>query len=903
MGTNKFFRRAASSILAAAVMTTFVPSAIYASAAADVTTYSYEGFDVTYSVEKTWTGAQSICVTLTNTGDESIVNWALKYDLGGTPSNMWNAQVYSNKDSEYVIRNNSWNYEIAPDSSVYFGYILSNEEDIAVPTAFELCSERVDVAEGYDVSVAYTDEWNTGMRGEVTITNTTDAPIEAWTLSFDTNFEITDLWDARTVGTPENGRYTVASPYWSDAIPAGGSVTFGFVGRVADKGEDYTAAVGNYALTSVVIDPEKKDPPQPDEDLALSASEKEIRKGTGTKTVYFYAQTELDVTSVSLYDASSDTVAAAMMDDGKYSTSGDDMQGDGVFSCKLDLDISAKNDFSFVAKAVADGEEIVSNDITVVVYETFSDDQKACIQEVQNTISALVNSDEFHALPLEDRVAQTQALLESLSENGTENKPFSLIKEGSIRYNEASKVFTFKYPSGIISLVRLDDGNTEATLSGSTVVSESDVVLSGPLADGIPSGSVEAIVFNAVSPDIPVTDSFFDSWRDLGADVKYDDTVTVAELRNQLSGNDVIYMIMHGLYADFDDIGTTTIMLTNEICTDTNLEAYAHDWDEDRIGVIIDEDSYDPYYVILPKLYSDCYSGSKLSDAVVALNTCQSFGADGDYFYGLGDAFIDSGASAVVGFHNSIYASYAIPFTIDFIDHMINGDNCADAFDACKTAYGDDDGHNGVPVLYGDYDALISAGDLINGDYEKLLWPLTNLNLFIPGWKKGGDARVVNKLGPIDTISNSHMAILTTGVGSGENVYISGGTEGSYLSQTFKIPEGAETLSFYYNFVSEEPMEYVGSKFDDKFTADIYDVNDNNVLRAAFESVNTSSWTAVSGINFDGGDSTCYETGWKKVNIDVSQCTGKYISMRFSVTDVGDSIYDTAVLIDKVCFE
>ncbi len=92
MGTNKFIRRAASGLLAAAVMTTFVPSAIYASAAADVTTYSYEGFDVTYSVEKTWTGAQSICVTLTNTGDESIVNWALRYDLGGTPSNMWNAR-------------------------------------------------------------------------------------------------------------------------------------------------------------------------------------------------------------------------------------------------------------------------------------------------------------------------------------------------------------------------------------------------------------------------------------------------------------------------------------------------------------------------------------------------------------------------------------------------------------------------------------------------------------------------------------------------------------------------------------------------------------------------------------------------------------------------------------------
>ncbi|WP_297957867.1 cellulose binding domain-containing protein [uncultured Ruminococcus sp.] len=898
MGTSKFMRRAASGILSAALVTTFVPAAIFAHAA-DVTVYSYDGYDVTYSVEQSWTGAQSICVTLTNTGDEPILNWALKYDLEGTPTYMWNASVYSNEDSEYIVKNLGWNYEVAPDHSVSFGYILATEEEAVAPTAFELCSQRVDVTEDYDVSVNYTDEWNTGMRGEVTITNNTDAPLEAWTLAFDTNFTITDLWDARLIGTEDN-RYTVASTLWTNAIPAGGSVTFGFVGNVADKGDDYTATVDNYKLTSVVIDPEDK--PQPTEDLVLSASEKEIHKSAGTKTVYFYAQTELDVTSVTLYDASTDSVVASMLDDGKFSVSGDDMQGDGIYSCKLDLDISAKKDYSFVAKGTDADGDYISNDIAVVVYEDFSDDQKACIQEVKNAISGLINSDSFHALPIEEKVAQTQALLESLSENGTENKPFSLIKEGSIRYNEASKVFTFKYPSGIISVVKLDEVGAGSTLGGSSVVSETDLVLTAPIADGVPAGSVDAKVFNAVSPQISVPESLFDGWEDLGASVSYDDTVTVDELKSELTGKEITYIVMHGLYADFDEIGTTTIMLTNEICSEDNIDAHSHDWEEDRISAIMTEDSEDPYYVVLPKLFSDYYSGGKLDDSVVALCTCESFGAGADYFYGLGDAFINSGASAVLGFHNSVYADYAIPFAVDLFEDMLSGDTVGTAYSNCISTYGSDDGDGGTPVLYGDGDALIDTGNLINGDFEKTLWPLTTLNLFIPGWKKGGDARVITQLGSIDTISNNRMAILTTGVGSGENVYISGGTEGSYLSQTFKIPEGAETLSFYYDFVSEEPMEYVGSQYDDRFYATIYDVNDVEVLSAAYESVNTSQWTPVSGIDFDGGDHTCYETGWKKVNIDVSQCVGKYISLRFSVTDVGDSIYDTAVLIDNVSF-
>lgn len=43
-----------------------------------------------------------------------------------------------------------------------------------------------------------------------------------------------------------------------------------------------------------------------------------------------------------------------------------------------------------------------------------------------------------------------------------------------------------------------------------------------------------------------------------------------------------------------------------------------------------------------------------------------------------------------------------------------------------------------------------------------------------------------------------------------------------------------------------------------------------------------------------------YHTGWKFVEFDVSQFQNKTVTLRFIVYDVGDSIYDTATLIDNV---
>ena len=52
-------------------------------------------------------------------------------------------------------------------------------------------------------------------------------------------------------------------------------------------------------------------------------------------------------------------------------------------------------------------------------------------------------------------------------------------------------------------------------------------------------------------------------------------------------------------------------------------------------------------------------------------------------------------------------------------------------------------------------------------------------------------------------------------------------------------------------------------------------------------------------MGFDRGG--VYDTGWNtNQEIDVSAYVGKHLRLKFYATDVGDSIYDTAILVDNI---
>lgn len=71
-----------------------------------------------------------------------------------------------------------------------------------------------------------TNEWNSGLTGEITVTNNTSSPVSSWNVNWQYNTNvISSAWNATLSGT---NPYTAASLSWNGNIQPGQSASFGF---------------------------------------------------------------------------------------------------------------------------------------------------------------------------------------------------------------------------------------------------------------------------------------------------------------------------------------------------------------------------------------------------------------------------------------------------------------------------------------------------------------------------------------------------------------------------------------------------------------------------------------------------------------------------------------------------
>lgn len=211
--------------------------------------YKYDSYIIEYQIIKSWKNNQNINITVTNTGSEAIVGWALEYNAGGEINGLWNAVVYNCVDNKYIIKNSGYNYAIEPNDSVTFGYTLTCK-DFNIPHEIKICSQWVQKETGYKVELIKTNEWETGFQGEISISNLTNKSIEAWTLMFDSNFIIEEIWGARLISYKGN-TYEVANPHWATPIQPYSTVNLGIRGC---KDEHIQPAIENFILNEVIID-------------------------------------------------------------------------------------------------------------------------------------------------------------------------------------------------------------------------------------------------------------------------------------------------------------------------------------------------------------------------------------------------------------------------------------------------------------------------------------------------------------------------------------------------------------------------------------------------------------------------------------------------------------------------
>lgn len=88
-------RKITSLILCTAITANLLVSSASAySEAGESRVYTYNGYTVEYKIVNEWTGNQNIEITVTNTGDEILADWAMGYNASGEINGLWNAQIY-----------------------------------------------------------------------------------------------------------------------------------------------------------------------------------------------------------------------------------------------------------------------------------------------------------------------------------------------------------------------------------------------------------------------------------------------------------------------------------------------------------------------------------------------------------------------------------------------------------------------------------------------------------------------------------------------------------------------------------------------------------------------------------------------------------------------------------------
>jgi cysteine-rich repeat protein len=177
------------------------------------------------------------------------------------------------------------------------------------------------------------------------------------------------------------------------------------------------------------------------------------------------------------------------------------------------------------------------------------------------------------------------------------------------------------------------------------------------------------------------------------------------------------------------------------------------------------------------------------------------------------------------------------------------------------------------------------------------------------------------------------FVLLSTGLSGNEQITAEPGTDlgnlgpaGDVTTLQFQvtIPPSIKRMSFDYTFLSAESPEFVGSQFNDTFTATVSDalganrlITSNSVNIAPFH---PASDTSVGACPFQlyvdnpAGVNTVFNlpgfaqvdagtTGYVHVDVPISSGpAGGPVTVTFDIRDLGDGIFDSAVILDNVQF-
>lgn len=213
----------------------------------NASSYEAENYTVVFTLLSYWEGGYNATVEIANTGDNVIENWCVEFDLSQNITNIWNAKIVGNENNYYVIKNADWNQDIPIGGSVSFGLSV-NENFNGFPAAYNLLGESIQVKrEAYSVGYALDSDRGNDFTGKILITNNTEQVIEDWTLEFEFDREIINIWNGE-VESWDGRHYVIHNMGYNANIVTGETVSIGFNGVGGTKeNEPYGYSLFSYS--------------------------------------------------------------------------------------------------------------------------------------------------------------------------------------------------------------------------------------------------------------------------------------------------------------------------------------------------------------------------------------------------------------------------------------------------------------------------------------------------------------------------------------------------------------------------------------------------------------------------------------------------------------------------------
>lgn len=240
MKHKKILKKSMAVILATAIAVTSINTApAKAQETENSTHYKGNGYEIDYKITADWKEAYNAEITITNTTDETIDNWALGFTMSDEITQIWNGVIKKAENGTYIIKNDRTNQDIQAGKSITIGITAKDKDGIQEPPKnYEKLSEKVPVEKTRtEENYLVTETWEQGYQAQISITNKTDTEIEDWEITFDYKDTIENLWDAEEKS--HTGKtYTIKNNTYNQNIGPGETVTFGYTVNHAYNGAE-----------------------------------------------------------------------------------------------------------------------------------------------------------------------------------------------------------------------------------------------------------------------------------------------------------------------------------------------------------------------------------------------------------------------------------------------------------------------------------------------------------------------------------------------------------------------------------------------------------------------------------------------------------------------------------------